>query len=39
MFSDDPQSLAPTAATQPAIFALEYALARRVLSLGARRRR
>ncbi|SFO55273.1 amino acid adenylation domain-containing protein [Variovorax sp. OK605] len=36
MFSDDPQSLAPTAATQLAIFALEYALARRVLSLGAR---
>ncbi|MGJ7615325.1 MULTISPECIES: amino acid adenylation domain-containing protein [unclassified Variovorax] len=36
MFSSDPQSLAPTAATQPAIFALEYALARRVLSLGAR---
>ncbi|MGJ7552415.1 amino acid adenylation domain-containing protein [Variovorax sp. RB3P1] len=36
MFSDDAQSLAPTAATQPAIFALEYALARRVLSLGAR---
>jgi acyl transferase domain-containing protein/glutamate-1-semialdehyde aminotransferase len=36
MFSDDPQSLAPTAATQPALFALEYALARRVLSLGAR---
>ncbi|CAA2105100.1 amino acid adenylation domain-containing protein [Variovorax paradoxus] len=36
MFSDDPQSLSPTAATQPAIFALEYALARRVLSLGAR---
>ncbi|MEZ2293483.1 amino acid adenylation domain-containing protein [Variovorax sp. RCC_210] len=36
MFSDDPQSLAPTAATQPALFALEYALARRVLSLGAK---
>ncbi len=36
MFSADPQALAPTAATQPAIFALEYALARRVLSLGAR---
>lgn len=36
MFSDDPQSLAPTAATQPAIFTLEYALARRLLALGAR---
>jgi acyl transferase domain-containing protein len=36
MFSDDPQALAPTAATQPAIFTLEYALARRLLALGAR---
>ncbi|RTQ36680.1 amino acid adenylation domain-containing protein [Variovorax gossypii] len=36
MFSDDPQALSPTAATQPAIFALEYALARRLLALGAR---
>jgi amino acid adenylation domain-containing protein len=36
MFSNDPQSLAPTAATQPAIFTLEYALARRLLALGAR---
>lgn len=36
MFSGDPQALAPTAATQPAIFTLEYALARRLLALGAR---
>ena len=36
MFCDDPQALAPTAATQPAIFTLEYALARRLLALGAR---
>ncbi|WP_295981359.1 polyketide synthase [uncultured Variovorax sp.] len=36
MFSDDPQALAPTAATQPAIFTIEYALARRLLALGAR---
>ncbi|XVK55742.1 amino acid adenylation domain-containing protein [Variovorax sp. W6] len=36
MFSDDPQALVPTAATQPAIFTLEYALARRLLALGAR---
>ena len=36
MFSDDPQALSPTAVTQPAIFALEYALARRLLALGAR---
>jgi amino acid adenylation domain-containing protein len=36
MFGDDAQALAPTAVTQPAIFALEYALARRLLSLGAR---
>ncbi|WP_436318072.1 amino acid adenylation domain-containing protein [Variovorax paradoxus] len=36
MFGDDADALAPTAVTQPAIFALEYALARRLLSLGAR---
>lgn len=36
MFSDDPQALAPTAATQPAIFTLEYALARKLLALDAR---
>jgi amino acid adenylation domain-containing protein len=36
MFSDDPGALAPTAVTQPALFTLEYALARRLLSLGLR---
>jgi amino acid adenylation domain-containing protein len=36
MFSDDPAALAPTAVTQPALFTLEYALARRLLSLGLR---
>ncbi|MET3493615.1 amino acid adenylation domain-containing protein [Variovorax boronicumulans] len=36
MFSDDPLALAPTAVTQPALFTLEYALARRLLSLGLR---
>lgn len=36
MFGDDPQALLPTAVTQPAIFAIEYALARRLLSLGVR---
>jgi acyl transferase domain-containing protein len=36
MFSDDTGALAPTAVTQPALFALEYALARRLLSLGLR---
>nr|WP_307657943.1 polyketide synthase [Variovorax paradoxus] len=36
MFGDDPQALVPTAVTQPAIFAIEYALARRLLSLGVR---
>lgn len=36
MFGDDAQALVPTAVTQPAIFTLEYALARRLLSLGAR---
>ncbi|MFS2168399.1 acyltransferase domain-containing protein, partial [Variovorax sp. Varisp62] len=36
MFSGDAQSLVPTAVTQPAIFTLEYALARRLLALGAR---
>ncbi|WP_443089176.1 type I polyketide synthase [Xylophilus sp.] len=34
IFSDDAQSLVPTSATQPALFAIEYALARRLLSLG-----
>ena len=36
MFSDDPAALSPTAVTQPALFTLEYALARRLLSLGLR---
>ncbi|KQX21963.1 type I polyketide synthase [Variovorax sp. Root434] len=36
MFFGDAQSLVPTAVTQPAIFTLEYALARRLLALGAR---
>ncbi|WP_447774714.1 amino acid adenylation domain-containing protein [Variovorax boronicumulans] len=36
MFATDPQALAPTAVTQPALFTLEYALARRLLSLGLR---
>ncbi|WPG35530.1 polyketide synthase [Variovorax sp. EBFNA2] len=36
MFAADPQALAPTAVTQPALFTLEYALARRLLSLGLR---
>ncbi|MDH6165940.1 amino acid adenylation domain-containing protein [Variovorax boronicumulans] len=36
MFSDDPGALTPTAVTQPALFTLEYALARRLLSLGLR---
>ncbi|OEZ32100.1 type I polyketide synthase [Variovorax boronicumulans] len=36
LFADDPQALAPTAVTQPALFTLEYALARRLLSLGLR---
>nr|WP_261803385.1 polyketide synthase [Variovorax sp. PAMC26660] len=36
MFSVDAQSLAPTAITQPAIFTLEYALAQRLLAMGAR---
>ncbi|WP_051953651.1 type I polyketide synthase [Xenophilus azovorans] len=34
LFSDDPEALAPTAVTQPATFAVEYALARRALALG-----
>ncbi|RZL65348.1 MAG: amino acid adenylation domain-containing protein [Variovorax sp.] len=34
MFSDDADALTPTAVTQPATFALEYALARRVLAFG-----
>ncbi|MDQ0035587.1 amino acid adenylation domain-containing protein [Variovorax boronicumulans] len=36
MFGADPLALAPTAVTQPALFTLEYALARRLLSLGLR---
>ncbi|AMM24058.1 type I polyketide synthase [Variovorax sp. PAMC 28711] len=32
--SSDPLALAPTSVTQPATFALEYALARQLLSLG-----
>ncbi len=36
MFSSDPQALLPTSVAQPALFTLEYALARRLLSLGAR---
>ena len=36
LFSDDAAALAPTAVTQPATFALEYALARRALHLGLR---
>ena len=36
LFSADALALAPTAVTQPALFAIEYALARRLLSLGAR---
>jgi len=34
MFSQDPAALAPTSATQPATFALEYALARQWMALG-----
>ncbi|OUL99327.1 type I polyketide synthase [Variovorax sp. JS1663] len=34
MFSDDAAALAPTSVTQPATFALEYALARQLMSLG-----
>ena len=34
MFSPDPAALAPTSATQPATFALEYALARQWMALG-----
>jgi len=33
MFSDDAAALAPTSATQPATFALEYALARQLMAL------
>ncbi len=36
MFSNDADALAPTAVTQPATFALEYALARRALAFGLR---
>ena len=34
LFSEDPQALVPTSVTQPAIFALEYALARMWMSWG-----
>src|SRR6185436_13330573 len=34
LFSDDPQALVPTSVTQPAIFTLEYALARLWMSWG-----
>jgi len=34
MFSPDPSALAPTSATQPATFTLEYVLATHLLSLG-----
>jgi len=34
MFSDDASALAPTSVTQPATFALEYALARQLMALG-----
>ncbi len=33
MFGDDPAALAPTSVTQPATFALEYALARQLMAL------
>ena len=36
MFSNDTDALAPTAVTQPATFALEYALAKRALAFGLR---
>ncbi|MGI4779576.1 MAG: amino acid adenylation domain-containing protein [Janthinobacterium lividum] len=36
MFANDADALAPTAVTQPATFALEYALARRALAFGLR---
>jgi len=35
-FSEDPQALVPTSVTQPAIFALEYSLARLWMSWGVR---
>jgi amino acid adenylation domain-containing protein len=35
-FADDPQALVPTSVTQPAIFVLEYALARMWMSWGIR---
>lgn len=35
LFADDPGVLAPTAVTQPALFAIEYALARRLMAAGA----
>ncbi|MEP6720010.1 MAG: amino acid adenylation domain-containing protein [Variovorax sp.] len=34
IYSADPAALAPTSVTQPATFALEYALARQLLALG-----
>lgn len=34
MFTDDAAALAPTSVTQPATFALEYALARQLMALG-----
>ncbi len=34
MFSLDPAALAPTSVTQPATFAIEYALAKQLLALG-----
>lgn len=36
IFCGGEEALRPTAVTQPALFAIEYALARRLLSLGAR---
>jgi amino acid adenylation domain-containing protein len=36
IFCGDADALRPTSITQPALFAIEYALARRLLSLGAR---
>jgi acyl transferase domain-containing protein len=36
IFGSDADALRPTSITQPALFAVEYALARRLLSLGAR---
>jgi len=36
LFSDDAKALSPTAVTQPALFTIEYALARRLLATGVR---